>query len=167
MDTKTLYEEDLLAWSRQQSEALRSAARTGSNQGLDWENLAEEIEDLGKSQRRELSSEMRRIVLHLVKLQLSPSVDPRPKWRASIRDARAKIEYLLTESPSLRAALPDFMLTANKSGIRDALAELKDFGEIAPAKKSAGEEKASLRLSYSEEQVLGDWFPPDEPAGGE
>jgi hypothetical protein len=48
---KTLYEQDTAAWSRQQAEALRAAARGSSNQPLDWENLAEEIEDLGNSLR--------------------------------------------------------------------------------------------------------------------
>ncbi len=50
-DLKTLYDEDFVAWAEHQAEALRAAARGGSNQALDWENLAEEIEDLGKSLR--------------------------------------------------------------------------------------------------------------------
>ena len=48
-DTRTLYEEDFVAWTEQQAEALRSAARGSTNQPLDWENLAEEIESLGRS----------------------------------------------------------------------------------------------------------------------
>ena len=44
---KSLYDEDFFAWSQQQAEALRAAARGGWNQPLDWHNLAEEIEDLG------------------------------------------------------------------------------------------------------------------------
>lgn len=54
-EPKTLYQRDLLAWSRQQAEALRTAARTSSNQLLDWENLAEEIEDLGGRNGRPLA----------------------------------------------------------------------------------------------------------------
>jgi hypothetical protein len=68
-DVKTLYDEDFVAWSEQQAEALRAAARTGSNQQLDWENLAEEIESLGRSQRRELRSRLSVIMEHLVKLE--------------------------------------------------------------------------------------------------
>ena len=49
-DVKALYDQDLVAWSHQQAAALRAAARTGSDQLVDWENLAEEIEDLGRSQ---------------------------------------------------------------------------------------------------------------------
>ena len=56
-DLKTLYERDTVAWSEQQAAALqRPAARGGSNQPLDWENLAEEIEDLAKSLRLRLRS---------------------------------------------------------------------------------------------------------------
>jgi len=55
---KTLYDEDFVAWSKQQAEALRAAARGGSNQQLDWENLAEEIGSLGKSQRSALGSQI-------------------------------------------------------------------------------------------------------------
>ena len=61
-ELRSLYDQDFVAWSKQQAEALRTAARIGSNQSLDWENLAEEIEDLGKSARRELQSQIRRIV---------------------------------------------------------------------------------------------------------
>ena len=46
-DLETLYETDTVAWSEHQVIALRAAARGGSNQPLDWENLDEEIEGLG------------------------------------------------------------------------------------------------------------------------
>jgi len=52
-ELKSLYDTDFLAWSEQQAEALRAAMRNDSNQRLDLGNLTEEIEDLGKSVRRE------------------------------------------------------------------------------------------------------------------
>jgi hypothetical protein len=104
-ELRSLYDQDFVAWSKQQAEALRTAARVGSNQSLDWENLAEEIEDLGKSARRELQSQIRRIVRHLLKLQHSPAKEPRRGWAESIVDARAEIEDLLEVSPSLRTGL--------------------------------------------------------------
>jgi Domain of unknown function DUF29 len=51
MTITTHYDEDFVAWSQQQAEALRAAARGGSNQVIDWQNLAEEIEGLGKSRQ--------------------------------------------------------------------------------------------------------------------
>jgi hypothetical protein len=56
MDVKRLYNEDFVLWSKQQADALRAAAHGGSNLRLDWGHLAEEIEDLGTSQRSALSA---------------------------------------------------------------------------------------------------------------
>jgi hypothetical protein len=75
---KSLYDTDFLAWSKQQAEALRAALRNGSDQRLDLGNLAEEIDDLGKLVRRELQSQIRRIVRHLLKLEHSPAKGTAP-----------------------------------------------------------------------------------------
>ena len=89
-DTQTLYDEDFVAWTEQQAEALRAAGRSSTNQLLDWENVAEEIESLGRSDRRELHSQIYRIIRHLAKLQFSPAADPRRGWRrVDCRRARA------------------------------------------------------------------------------
>jgi hypothetical protein len=154
MTTKTHYDEDFVVWSEQQAEALRAAMRGGSNQRLDWENLAEEIEDLGKSVRRELQSQIRRIVRHLLKLEYSPANEPRRGWEESIVDARAEIEDLLEASPSLRAGLDRDIERQTQRGIDLALRDLGRYEEIDAASV------ASLRdTSYTEEQILGDWFP--------
>ena len=101
-DLKTLYETDTAAWSEEQAAALRAAARGGSNQLLDWENLAEEIEDLAKSLRRRLRSQIARIIQHQVKLEYSPAIAPRNGWRRTIRLARLDIDRVLEDSPSLK-----------------------------------------------------------------
>jgi hypothetical protein len=67
-----LYEQDFFLWTKEQAAALRLAKN--SNLPLDWENLAEEIER--KSDRRELRSQIRRILRHLLKLEATPSVEP-------------------------------------------------------------------------------------------
>jgi hypothetical protein len=104
-DLKTLYETDTVAWSEHQAAALRAAARGGSNQQLDWERLAEEIEDLGASQRSALGSHIMRIIQHLVKLEYSPAIEPRNGWRRTIKLARLQAQKRLEESPSLRHEL--------------------------------------------------------------
>jgi hypothetical protein len=155
-DAKTLYDEDFFAWSKQQAKALRAAARTGSNQLLDWENLAEEVEDLGKSERRTLGSQILRIVEHLAKLEHSPATDPRAGWRSSIRDARDEIDTVLDESPSLRSELAPLISRQMARGICRAIAELQDRGEIGSV------DLPGLRRSaYTADQILGDWFPPE------
>jgi uncharacterized protein DUF29 len=154
MTTKTRYDEDFVAWSQQQAEALRAAMRGGSKQRLDWENLAEEIEDLGKSVRRELQSQIRRIVRHLLKLEHSPAKEPRRGWEESIVDARAEIEDLLEESPSLRTGLDRDIERQTHRGIDLALRDLARYEEIDAVSVAA------LRATaYTEQQILGDWFP--------
>jgi hypothetical protein len=154
---KSLYDDDFLAWSKQQAEALRAAMRNGSNQSLDFGNLAEEIEDLGKSVRRELQSQIRRVVRHLLKLEHSPAEPPRRGWAEAIVDARADIEDLLEANPSLRTELDRDIERQTQRGIDLALRDLGRYQEVDPAMIAA------LRAtSYTEEQILGDWFP-DEP----
>src|SRR5207244_7379218 len=98
-----LYDEDFVRWSEEQSRALREAARFPTNLPLDWENLAEEIESLGRSQRHELRSRIAVILEHLLKLAHSPATDPRRGWMETITRERSEIELLLNDSPSLRS----------------------------------------------------------------
>jgi hypothetical protein len=156
-DAKTLYDWDFVAWSEQQAEALRAAAtaRIGTNQALDWENLAEEIEDLGRSVRRELRSQLTRIVHHLLKLQYSPATDPRRSWRNSIREARSEVARLLNENPSLRREVARLAGEQRVEAAKLATADLEDYGEL--------DSTAHARLvatAYTPDQILGDWFPP-------
>jgi len=157
-DPKTLYDQDFLAWSRQQSEALRAAARTGSNQLLDWENLAEEIEDLGRSQRSATASHIMRVIQHLVKLEYSPSIDPRSGWRRTIRLARLQVQKRVEDNPSLKAELAQLVEEETGRGIEFAIADLEEHDEIDELGANV-----LRRARYTEEQVLGDWFPTEPP----
>jgi hypothetical protein len=158
-DVKTLYDEDFLAWSTDQAGALRAAARTASNQKLDWENLAEEIESLGTSQKLALHSQMRRVVHHLLKLEFSPATEPRRGWMELIDDARSEIEDLLQTSPSVKNEAGAGLELATRHGARKATRDLEKHGELdAPM-------RARIQTTtYTEEQILGDWFPPEPGA---
>ena len=70
------YEDDFYAWTQYQAEVLRSL-RTRDNR-FDREHVAEEIEDLGKSERNEVRGEVRRILEHFLKLASSPARDVHP-----------------------------------------------------------------------------------------
>jgi len=105
----SLYETDFVRWSETQAEALRAAAALRTNEPLDWENLAEEIESLGKSQRHELRSRTRTLVEHLLKLEYSAATEPRPGWSRTVRRTRIAIDDILAESPSLRPILPELL----------------------------------------------------------
>jgi Domain of unknown function DUF29 len=162
-DIKTLYDEDFVAWSKHQASALRAAARSGTNQPLDWENLAEEIEDLGRSHRNALRAHIMRIVQHLVKLEQSPAIDPRNGWRRSIRLGRLRMERLLKDNPSLTREVKRLLREATKEGIELAIIDLEEHGEIDDV------DFALLRRSsYTADQILADWFPPapSEPPRG-
>jgi hypothetical protein len=155
-DLKTLHDADFFAWSKRQAEGLRAAARTGSNQQLDWENLAEEIEDLGKSLRIALRSQISRIIQHQVKLAHSPAVDPRKGWRRTIRQARAEIERILEDSPSLGREVPRLIHDETRRSIELAIKDLEEYDEIGRL------EFLSLRrVRYTPDQILGVWLPPD------
>ena len=56
--TEALYEQDFYRWTQEQARVLRDAARVGVNLPVDWENVAEEIESLGRSDRREITSRL-------------------------------------------------------------------------------------------------------------
>jgi hypothetical protein len=91
-----LYDTDFYAWTQRQSELIR----TGKVSEIDFEHLAEEIEDMGRSQKRALESRLEVLLLHLLKWKYQP--DYRGKsWVLTIREQRLRIADLLEENPSL------------------------------------------------------------------
>jgi Domain of unknown function DUF29 len=95
-----LYEQDFYQWTQQMAELLRS----GRWQELDVENIAEEIESLGRSDRRELKSRLDILLMHLLKWLCQP--DSRTNsWRSTITEQRIRILDLLEDSPSLKPFL--------------------------------------------------------------
>lgn len=89
-----LYEEDFYLWVERQAGLLRE----GRFRDLDLEHLVEEVEDLGINLRNAVTSRTREIVLHLLKLQYSPAVEPRGGWEESIGKQRDDLELELTAS---------------------------------------------------------------------
>ena len=83
------YEGDFYAWTQQQAEMLRARAP----RGLDWENLAEEIESMGRRDRREVERRLRVILHHLLKWRVQPELRG-PSWRRTLREQRRQIEKL-------------------------------------------------------------------------
>jgi hypothetical protein len=158
-ELNSLYEEDSAAWSEQQAAALRAAASGNSNQPLDWENLAEEIESLGKSLRLGLRSQIARIIQHEVKLGHSPAIGPRNGWRRMIRQARAEIDRILEDSPSLRREVPRIIREETGRAVQLAISDMEEHDEL-----DRYDLPILRKVRFTEEQVLGDWFP-EEPRG--
>lgn len=147
----SLYDTDVLLWSEEQARALRAAAHGGTNLPIDWENVAEEIESLGKSLARELASRISTVLIHLMKLEASPATEPRKGWAETIRQQRDEIERVLTQAPSLRRTVPGVIGEELRGARRRVSAALADYGEQCRVDISA--------LTFTEEQVLDDWFP--------
>jgi Domain of unknown function DUF29 len=129
--------------------------RTRDNR-FDREHVAEEIEDLGRSQRDAVRSEVRRILEHFLKLAHSPTTEPRSDWMVSIANARAELEDRLTAT--LRrdavAALPRLYAPA------------KDVAQAGLVKYGEGTAAADFpeACPYTLDQVLATgWYP--EPPG--
>ena len=145
------YDTDLALWAESQARALRDAGHAGTNLPIDWENVAEEIEALGKSQARELASRLRTILVHLIKLQASPATEPRGGWHETIIEQRSEIERVIEDSPSLRQTIGRIVAKEIGPARRQASAALTDHGETPSIDPD--------RVSYSEAEVLGNWFP--------
>lgn len=158
-DPDLLHRTDFFAWTKEQAEALRAAGRAATpfrtNRPVDWANVAEEIESLGRSLRGSLASQVRRIIHHLLKLQFAAAEPPRAGWRRSIREARVEADDLLDENPSLRPEIG--VITAKQWGyaVTLALADLDEHGETAAAARL----RAEARPYDPSTEILADWWP--------
>lgn len=114
------YETDFYAWTREQAQALR--ARQGK--ALDWDNLAEEIEGMARSEYRALVSHLRVLFVHLITWRMQPEHRNR-SWRASINESRDRIADLLEQSPSLKHRLDEAVPGAYARARRTAADEMQ------------------------------------------
>ncbi len=147
------YDVDVYAWSKRQGALLRrlAAGERVNDADIDWANIAEEIETVGRSERGALRSHIANIIEHLIKLQASPAQEPRAGWQATIGRARISIERLLRDSPSLRRLVGNIVEQELPAGRRLATLALLERNETP-------EVEIGL-LHYTRDQVLGDWFP--------
>jgi hypothetical protein len=101
MSNSNLYERDFYAWANEQAALLR-ANQLGR---ADIAHIAEEIESMGRSEKRELVSRLIVLLLHLLKWQYQPALRG-ASWRSSIRVQRIAIDSHMQDNPSLKALLP-------------------------------------------------------------
>src|SRR5947207_6618106 len=105
LSAESLYEEDFYAWTQQQAELLRRLPSVGN--AIDLEHIAEEIEDLGRSDLRAARSLCQHIIEHLLKLEHSGLDEPADHWRDQIVEWRLQLEKILTRSIEAKIDLPD------------------------------------------------------------
>ena len=113
-----LYNTDFHAWTREQAALLKS----GRLAEIDMNHLIEEIESMGKNERRELKSRLVILIMHLLKWQMQPERQSN-SWRATIETQRFQISELLEDSPSLKGELKEFINAAYPKAKRLAILE--------------------------------------------
>jgi hypothetical protein len=153
------YDVDFVSWAREQAEL----ARTAGGRNLDLPNVAEELESLGKRDARSRNSQLRRLLLHLLKWQFQPERrSSGNSWRESIDDSRNELKDIMRYSPVLdlrssrrddpQKVLSDEYSRARTSAARQTDLPLSTFPEVCP---------------YSLEQIMDDNFLPGEPLRAE
>ena len=98
----TTHDDDFYAWTQEQVQLLR----TGKLNQIDFHYIAEEIEDMGRSEKRELESRLEVLIMHLLKWQFQPNLRSR-SWQLTIKEQRLRLEKLITENPSLKSFSAD------------------------------------------------------------
>jgi hypothetical protein len=143
--TIDLYETDLFSWAQHNAALLRD----GRLSEIDVEHIAEELEDMGKSEQRALASHIRILLLHLLKWKFQPDLRG-ASWELSISNSRDAIHDILADSPSLQPGFP-------------ALVE-----KMYPRARKAARIEAGLADSllpeecpFSADEVLAEGFQPD------
>ncbi len=123
------YDDDFYAWTQHQAAVLRSLQV--SDNRFDREHVAEEIEDLGKSERDAVRSQIRRIIEHFLKLAYSPADRPRFDWMDTIDDARQTLSDKIT--PTLRRDAEAALANLYAQARRNAARRLRRYGEADAA----------------------------------
>jgi predicted DNA-binding ribbon-helix-helix protein len=126
-----LYEQDFCLWAEQVAQLLRS----GHFSEIDLENLIDEVQDMSRSQKRALLSNLRVIILHLLKYKYQPD-NRSNSWLSSIREHRTRIEDSFRDSPSLRVYIQEMFIicyeNARKQAVDETSLPLDVFPEQAP-----------------------------------
>jgi len=153
----TLYDNDLVTWAEREAETLRRLAGEGTNLPLDWENLAEEIEGVGASQRHEVRSLIAKIVVHLLKPACSPARGPQRKWFEETAAFRSQLDRVLAANHSLRPKLAQIVDEEWRRARREAEASFRRYDdEAALAALTSYKEPP-----FSAEQIVDFDFYPD------
>ncbi|MFN7716096.1 MAG: DUF29 domain-containing protein [Pseudanabaenaceae cyanobacterium] len=123
------YEQDFYAWTQEQANLLRS----GQWQLIDIQNLAEEIEDMGRAEKRELESRLEVLLMHLLKWQFQPGLRSRG-WQLTIKEQRLRLQRHLKQNLSLKSVIPDLFADAYRLAVVKAEQEtgLDIFPDVCP-----------------------------------
>ncbi len=129
--TNAAYDSDIVAWAREQAALLRA----GNFSALDIEHIADEVEDVGRSEKRELGRRVAVLLTHLLKWRHQGALRSR-SWERTIREQRRAIRLHVAAVPSLEATLVDdsWLASVWSDAVSKATEEtgLADFPEVCP-----------------------------------
>lgn len=143
MTTPVAYDTDFFLWTQQQADLLRR----GQLNAVDVEHLAEEIESMGKSDRRSIRSYLTNIILHLLKWRYQ-SERRSNSWEDSIENGREAVAWILKDSPSLQPQLNSFIDEVYANARRKAGRETKLPSTTFPDE-----------CPFTVEQIIRDYWP--------
>jgi hypothetical protein len=141
-----LYETDFYAWAMEQAALLRA----GKLSAADIENIAEEIESMGKTEKRELISRLKVLLMHLLKWQFQPA-GRCVSWQLTIKEQRREVADHLSDNPSLKSRLPEAIESAYSVAIIAAARETSIAEEVFPSE-----------CPWSFDQIMDGAFWPDQ-----
>jgi hypothetical protein len=121
------YEKDFYSWTQEQAELLKN----GRYSELDIDNLIEEVESMGRSEKRELESRLTILLLHLLKWKYQ-EVRRSRSWQLSIDEQRIQFEETLNENPGLKPQLEEIVKKAYKLAVIKAARETKISKSVFP-----------------------------------
>ncbi len=138
------YKEDYYSWAIETAKAIRE----GRFELVDWEAVAEELEDMGKTEKRELKSRLSILLAHLLKWFYPPEMRTK-SWYLTIKEQRKEIKELLyKDSPGLKRELKDLVRSAYESAVF-----------IAAREAGLDEDALPKDCPWTIEQILDDYFP--------
>ncbi len=144
MTTQTLYEQDFNLWIEQTIHQLKE----GNLQDLDIENLIEEIDSMGRSDKREIYNRLKVLLMHLLKWKYQPQKRSQ-SWEFTIDEQRDQIKLILKDSPSLKPYFQENLADCYRDAIRKAVKETGLDKNVFPRE-----------CPFTQEQILDiDYFP--------
>jgi hypothetical protein len=133
MPNSALYDDDILLWSEQQAEIVRRLGQTRRDlpNDFDVENVAEEIESVGRSELAAVESQIQNILVHLIKLAIEPEADTLRHWQGELLAFHAELRRRYAPSMRQRIDVADIWRLARKIAVL-SLPEGGDLGKRVP-----------------------------------
>ncbi len=139
------HDEDFYGWAMTEASLLRQRKWDE----LDIEHLAEELESMGASEKREIRSRMEQLLKHLLKWKYQPDLQCR-SWKNSIRNQRKALLAVIKDNPSLKPTIPEYVKDVYDDALEGAVEETGIYKENFPAE-----------CPYTFDQIMNDEFYPE------